>query len=270
MTDEEGEFELSYFLEEQSKLFTLLGVFGGVSLYLAQFPVEVNGRWVNVGIVSSLLIFTLVAISIRHRLQEEFDTSLFDFVIKPRRESFRVLTFVVPFYLLIFSVLSVVIQYPAAGSLVGQSILVFVGISTVLWVIVTGESLLGFDDHGEVGRDESIVRFSQYLLLLSLSGATIATLGINHLDNKYGYGFEEIRHLNPGPGVVPFVASYLSGIFLGSLLYVALSSLLFILHQVVKRIDQMENREQVLQAYQVMFGNEQREEQTTLNEFEEE
>lgn len=271
MTDEKSEFELSHFLEEQSKLFTLLGVFGGVSLYLAQFPVEANDRWLNVGIVSSLIIFTLAAFSIRHRLREEFDSSLFDFIIKPRRESFRVLTFVVPFYLLIFSVLSVVIQYPAAGSLIGQAILVFVGISTVLWTIVTGESLVGFDDDlGEVGRDECVVRFAQYLFVLALSGATLATFGIFHTGTKYGYGFEELRQFRPGPGAVPFITSYLAGILLGSLLYVALSVLLYLLHHMVKRIDQMENREGFVRAYQTVFGDEQRAEQTELDQFNDE
>ncbi|WP_336336873.1 hypothetical protein [Haloarcula brevis] len=271
MTDEKSEFELSCFLEEQSKLFTLLGVFGGVSLYLAQFPVEANDRWLNVGIVSSLIIFILAAFSIRHRLREEFDSSLFDFIIKPRRESFRVLTFVVPFYLLIISVLSVVFQYPAAGSLIGQAFLVFVGISTVLWTIVTGESLVGFDDNlGEVGRDESVVRFAQYILVLSLFGVTFAILGIFHTGNKYGYGFEKLRQFRPGPGFVPFITSYLAGILLGSLLYVVLSVFLFLLHLIVQYIDRMENKEQFLQAYQVMFGEEQRIEQTKLNEFEDE
>lgn len=264
------EFELSVFLKEQSELFTLLGVFGAISLYLAQFPIEIKSRWLNVGIVSSLLIFIIVALSIRYHLQEEFNSSLFDFIIKPRLESFRVLTFVVPFYLLIFSVLIIAIQFQAAGLFIGQSILMFVGISTTLWVIVTGESLFGYEELGEIGRDKRVVRFGLYMFVVSVLGAILSLTGISHMGDEYGYGFKEIINIQPGPGVVPFVVSYLGGILAGSILYVVLSGLLLWLHWLIHRIDQMEHSEALFQAYRTTFGIEKSADQTELSDFEDE
>lgn len=266
----EGEFELSVFLKEQSELFTLLGVFGAISLYLAQFPVDVESRWLNVGIVSSLLIFIIVALSISNRLQEQFDSSLFDFIIKPRRESFRVLTFVVPFYLLIFSFLIIAFQFQAAGLFVAQTILVFVGISSVLWIIVAGESLFGFDELGEIGRDKRVVRFGLYMLTVSVFGATLALIGITHMSDKYGYGLEGIINIQPGPGAVPFVVSYLGGILTGSVLYIILTLFLFWLHWMIHRIDQMEHSEGFYQAYRTVFTNGESTGQTELSDFRDE
>lgn len=269
-SDEEHPFDLAVFLKEESELFTLLGVFGAISLYLAQFPIKVESRWVNIGIVSSLLIFITVALGIRGRLQAELDRSIFDFVIKPRRESLQVLFFVVPFYLLAFSVLLVAIQFRTAGQFVGQSILVFIGITTVLYAIITGEELIGFDDLGEVGRDRSVLNFGRYLLAIGLVGVVLASLGILHIQNQFNYGPSDFIAVRSGPGLVPFILSYLVGVVAGSALYVFIAVMLYILHWMIRRIDQSGQAEAFKRGYQTLFGKSTSDRQAEMGEFNDE
>lgn len=268
MSDDRQSFDLSRFLEENIELFTLLSVFGAISIYLAQFSADVNSNWKHVGQVSGIIIFFLVALEIRRDLKSRLDSSLFDFLIKPRKESYRLLLFVVPFYLLVLSIVSIVIHYPAAGTLVGQAILLFIGMSSVLWVVISGESLLGFEDLGEIGRDRRGVSFGKFLLTISISGIFFSSLALFHIGTKYGYGFNALRNLRPGPGIVPFLVSFLGGILLGSILFLCLSCLLFVIHQIVQHIDQMEDKEQFIRFSQALFGGE-TSTQSELSDFEE-
>jgi hypothetical protein len=267
VSDDVDSFEFAVFLKEESELFTLLGVFGAISLYLAQFPVGVNNQWLNIGIVSSLLIFITVAISIRGRLEQQLESSIFDFIIKPRQESFQVLIFVVPFYLLSFSVFVVAVQYQAAGQFVAQAILVFFGISTVLYAIVTGEELVGFGDLGEIGRDREVLNFGGYLFVMGLTGFLLAGVGIIHFQNQFAYGLTDILAVSRGPGLVPFVVSYLGGVLAGSFLYIFVALTLYLLHQLVRRIDRMEQQESFKRVYQALFGDGVSDRQTELREF---
>ena len=271
MTDAgQNKFRLAQFLEGHSELFTLLGVFGAISIYLAQFPVDATNRWQNVGLVSSLLIFIVVSISIRNELKRELDSSIFDFIVKPRRESFGVLSFVVPFYLLIFSVLTIVLQYPFAGTLVVQSILFFVGISTVLWPISNAEVWFGFDENlGVIGKDEQVARFSVFIFGVATVGVAVSMIGLVHLHTEYGYGFDAIVGLQPGPGVVPFLFAFLGGVLFGALFYMLIAVLLLILHKLIQYIYRTEYTEEIFRMYQIMFGiGNKSSRQTELSEFE--
>lgn len=270
MSDDKQSFNLSRFLKDNSELFTLLSVFGAISIYLAQFSAGVNSNWKHIGQVSGLLLFFLVALEIRRNLKSRLDSSLLDFLIKPRKESYRLLLFVVPFYSLVLSIGSVAVQYPSAGTFVGQAILVFVGISNVLWTIMRGASLLGLDDLGMIGRDKKVVTLGKYMFYVSISFAFLSLFAISHIGAKYEYGLTAIQNLRPGPGIVPFLISYLGGIFLGSLFYLSFSGLIFLLYRIIRYIDQMEHRKQFVKSYQAFFGIDESASQTELNNFTEE
>jgi len=80
MTDNDSDITLSKFLKTNSSLFTVLGVFGAVSVYLLQFPWTATSRGIQmIGFTSSLMLFFVTAAAIQLELSKSIDRNLSDF-----------------------------------------------------------------------------------------------------------------------------------------------------------------------------------------------
>lgn len=105
MTDNDSEITLSNFLKTNSPLFTVLGVFGAVSVYLLQFPWSGASRGIQmIGFTSSLMLFFLTAAAIQLELTRSIDRNLSDFLIQPEKKNLFFMLFIVPFYILLGTV----------------------------------------------------------------------------------------------------------------------------------------------------------------------
>lgn len=87
MTDNDSDITLSKFLKTNSSLFTVLGVFGAISVYLLQFPWSGASRGIQmIGFTSSLMLFFITAASIQLELGRSIDRNLTDFLIQPEKK----------------------------------------------------------------------------------------------------------------------------------------------------------------------------------------
>lgn len=238
MTDTIPDVSIAQFLEDNSSLFTILSVFGAISIYFARFPSSSNSYWQNVGTVSSLLLFLVTAFAIRSRLKTVVDGQLFDYLIKPRQASYKLVLFVIPLYLLTLAVATLVVEYSVAATFVLQLILVFVGMSTVVWIIGAYESVLGQEDLGTLGRDPWVLTYCKHMAALTIVGLLGSAFFLWRLTTAYDYGISSVVLFQAGPGVVPILFGYGAGIFAGSILYLTLAGLISVLHFMIQWLEQ--------------------------------
>lgn len=87
MTDNGSDITLSQFLKTNSSLFTVLGVFGAISVYLLQFPWSGVSTGIQmVGFTSSLMLFFVTAAAVQVELNKSINNNLIDFLIQPEKE----------------------------------------------------------------------------------------------------------------------------------------------------------------------------------------
>lgn len=238
MVDTSPDISIAEFLEDNSSLFTILSVFGAISIYFARFPSSTHTPWQNVETVSSLLLFLVTGFAIRSRLKTEVDDKLFDCLVKPRRSSYKLVLFVVPLYLLIFAVATLVISYSVAAMFVLQLVLLFVGISTVVWGVGVYEVVFGHEELGTLGRDPRVVTFCKHMAVITVGGVFVSTLFLWRLTTTYEYGISALLQFQVGPGVVPVLFAYGAGVFAGSILYLLLAGLIMVSHFMIRWLDQ--------------------------------
>lgn len=102
MTDNDSDITLSKFLKTNSSLFTVLGVFDAISVYLLQFPWSGASRGIQmIGFTSSLMLSFITAASIQLELGRSIDRNLTDFLIQPEKRNLFFMLFIVPFYILL-------------------------------------------------------------------------------------------------------------------------------------------------------------------------
>lgn len=269
--DGEQEFTLSWFLRHTSKHFTVLSVFGALSIYFAQFSRNINTPWQNVGTVASLVLFIVTAFTIRAELKVAVDGNLFDFLVKPRKDSYKLVFFVAPFYLLIATVVVVVLQYSAALMILAQLVAWLIGVSVVIWFVTEFEfTALAEGNIGELGRDSEVFAIGVYLLKLNLIGIGISVLCLFYFSQAYAYGMPELYGMTPKPGIVPLLVAFFVGILFGSVLYAVVGSLVMSFHTLIARLEDQGKLEPTAKLYQQVFmTGDSDKEQTELTDFKE-
>ncbi|NHN40405.1 hypothetical protein G9C85_01975 [Halorubellus sp. JP-L1] len=105
-----SESELSGFFDRSSSLFTILGVFGAISVYFTQL--DVNSQWRRLGIVSSLIIFVLTSIAVQRSIPPESShRQPFDYLINSQHKRSSLIVFYVAFWGLVVSICAIVVAY---------------------------------------------------------------------------------------------------------------------------------------------------------------
>lgn len=79
------------FLNENTHLFTILGIFGAISVYLSTISADLSASFLQiapiVGTFSSLVLFVLVALLINENFKDEYEEYRGSFVLAFQREN---------------------------------------------------------------------------------------------------------------------------------------------------------------------------------------
>jgi hypothetical protein len=113
-----GYFQIDAFLKENYRLFAIIGVFGALSIYLTKLSADSNTLSgdgdtfiVQIGIVSSFILFILVSLVIFWKFHEELrDMSSNNVSLKTIIVNSKLVLFMVPFCLLIATIVYYVID----------------------------------------------------------------------------------------------------------------------------------------------------------------
>lgn len=117
------------FFSRNASLFTVLGVFGAISVYFSQLAV--GSRWQRLGIVASLTIFLLVAFAIWKNIPPETsDQNPFDYVVN---QPLGFTIFYVAFLAVVVSIVGVVLSFSNTLFFLILFLLIVVGIRIALW-----------------------------------------------------------------------------------------------------------------------------------------
>ncbi len=98
------DFQLDIFLEENQPLFTVMGIFGAISIYLTSLMQDSN-QYLQFGIVSSFVLFVIVSVVIFIKAFKRRNNELIplDFLMFNKANMERLL-FIIPFLMLIMTI----------------------------------------------------------------------------------------------------------------------------------------------------------------------
>jgi hypothetical protein len=110
------------FFEDNYYLFSILGVFGAIAIYLSTLSSDTddsNQIIINFGIISSLLLFIIVGTIMDLKMLSEFDLRIRDIILLYPSDVPYMILFV-PFNALLLSVLLITLYFPrATASIIG-------------------------------------------------------------------------------------------------------------------------------------------------------
>lgn len=111
-SDDQEEFNIEDFLHNHSELFTIMGVFGAVGIYLTRIRNSLEGvdkEMYRLAVMASFIIFILIAFTIARKLFAPFMQSLGNlYRFKISREDVEVLFFTIPFAYLLGFVINII------------------------------------------------------------------------------------------------------------------------------------------------------------------
>ena len=168
----DADFQIKEFLDENSHLFTIMGIFGALSVYLNTLNLEsiptTASTMLQVGIVSSLSLFVLVSVIIffsAFKSHGERPIPLSFFIPLTIGKFIRIL-FIVPFYLLVVAVFYfVVTAFPGSSNLVFGY--------TLSWIAII--VFFGFLKLMEPLKSKVIFVLLLFLAVISIFGQLYAT-----------------------------------------------------------------------------------------------
>lgn len=179
------------FFIRNSRLFTVIGVFGAISVYFTQL--DVDSQWRRLGIVSSLTIFFLVAITIQRNVSPpSSDQNSFDYIVNRLHQQSGLTVFYVAFYAVVISVVAIVLQYSNTVLFLLQFLLMLFGVGLVVQSIkmldLPEESLtLGEDPRFPLAASY-ILRNAVFALVLGSGFLTLAWIrGMVSLQQLYTF-----------------------------------------------------------------------------------
>lgn len=230
-----GETSLAAFIDRNSRFFTVLGVFGAISVYFTQL--QVTSRWRRLGIVASLSIFLLIAAAIQRNIPPETsDKQPIDFVINIQRQRLGLTVFYVAFWAVVISVAAIVLRYSDTFMFLLQFLFFIGGIGVVRFFVAQAESPDGNDEQKSLQLGED------YEVVLSLAAfARIALFAI-----AFGGGvllLMWLRGLIPVQSLLAFqgtsllsviILGILSGLLTGGLLWLIVVLMALFLHYALR------------------------------------
>lgn len=120
------------FFSRNGSLFTVLGVFGAISVYFSQFAV--GSQWQRLGIVSSLTIFLLVAVTIWRNIPPETNDQMpFDYVVNQQLREPKFIIFYVAFLAVVISIVAVVLKFLNTLLFLILFLFLVVGVRIAIW-----------------------------------------------------------------------------------------------------------------------------------------
>jgi len=167
--------------QRNSNLFTALGVFGAISVYFTQL--QLNTRWRRLGIVSSLTIFLLVAVSIQRNLPpESSDKEPFDYVVDVLLQKPGQTLFYVSFWSLVISVVAIIVSYSDTFLFLTQFFVFLVGFAGARRLVIEIERSLddnlADDVKIELGKGQLPVIYSLFIIRNALYTVIIGSGGL--------------------------------------------------------------------------------------------
>ncbi len=246
------ESSLGDFFSRNSQLFTVLGVFGAISVYFTRL--EVESRWQRLGTVSSLTIFILVALAIQQNLSPpSSDKEPFDFVVNQQLHRKGHVIFYVAFYAVVISVVGIVLRFSNTFVFLLQFFLTIGGVGLTRWWVTSLDVL---DDYTPtVGEDEELVLYSLYLLR---RGSYPFILGTGILTLVWLQGMvplQDLLRFQINSLASALLIGLSSGIIVGGVLYSLLGILAICLHFMLKILARRDSLEDVGEMYQNVWGS---------------
>ncbi|WP_435332844.1 hypothetical protein [Haloarchaeobius sp. TZWWS8] len=154
-----SEHSLADFFEENSHLFTVMGVFGAISVYFTQLTVD--SRWSRLGIVSSLTIFLLVALTIQKRVSPpSSERNTFDFLVNSQWKRSKHILFYVAFWSVVVSITAIVLEFSNTFLFLFQFVCFLLGVGTARWWVGRGSQ----EGPVTLGRDSEAPEFLGYVM----------------------------------------------------------------------------------------------------------
>lgn len=222
--------------QRNSRLFTALGVFGAISVYFTQL--QINSRWRRLGIVSSLTIFLLVALSIQRNLppssseREPFDYVIDDILRKPGQ-----IIFYVSFWFLVISVAAIIIGFSDTFLFLAQFFVFLGGFALARRLVSEIDRSLkeNYPDDVdiELGKGELPIHFSLHIIRNALYAAI---LGSGGLALAWVRGYIDLELLltfrTPSLGSAILVG-FVAGFAAGGLVFAILGIAMILMHYMV-------------------------------------
>lgn len=239
--------------QRNSQLFTALGVFGAISVYFTQL--QINSRWRRLGIVSSLTIFLLVAVSIQRKLPpDSSDRKPFDYVIDDVLRKPEETVFYVSFWFLVISVAAIIIGFSDTFLFLAQFFVFLGGFALARRLVMEidrsmNESYPG-DLEIELGEGSLPILFALYYIRNALYAVIIGSGGLAIAWTR-GYLVWEVLVAFRTPSlfsaiVVGLFAGFAGGGFLFALMGVAMIGI----HHMIISIRQQGVEEEVSEYMQ--------------------
>lgn len=132
-----GSFRIEAFLNDNYRLFAIMGVFGALAIYLKNLSANGNQFPINIGIVACFILFMLVSLLILWKaIEEHSDVSLPNGSLAMIIERFNRFLFVIPFFTLVMAIAYyIVTAFPAPFAILLGVILSMVGIIASVWIL---------------------------------------------------------------------------------------------------------------------------------------
>jgi hypothetical protein len=163
-----AESDLSSFFNRCHRRFTILGVFGAISVYFTQLSVD--SRWQRLGVVSSLSVFLLVAISIQNDVSpESSDKNPFDFLIISQFQKRNLLLFYVAFWAVVVSITAIILNYSGTILFLVQFVFTMLGVGFGRWWTIRPLPETSYT----VGEDKEFMIYASYVLKGSIQLLTV-------------------------------------------------------------------------------------------------
>lgn len=182
--EENPDFDIEEFISENYKIHTVMGVFGAISMYLAQLTTTLNGVNENVtkiGIVTSFALFILTSLPIFSKLWAELDHDLLSFPANTNKPQFLLILFSIS-----FSLLTITISYMALS--ISGAVVFFVSFITLYFGWLSFTPILNSIPvpEREFGSliDNVVYNFAIYLIknmIVSLFASIVPILIISYI-----------------------------------------------------------------------------------------
>lgn len=167
--------------QRNSRLFTALGVFGAISVYFTQL--QIDTRWQRLGIVSSLTIFLLVAVTIQRNLPpESSDDEPFDYVLDALLQKPEHMVFYVSLWFLVISTAAIIIRYSDTFLFLMQFFVFLAGFAIARRIVAeiqrSFNQALPDDAEIELGRGQLPIVFSLHIIRNALYAVILGSGGL--------------------------------------------------------------------------------------------
>ena len=231
MSRQNDKITLSEFLKENSSLFTVLGVFGAISVYFLRYPSSgISSQVQAIGTVSSLVAFLTVAVAIHFQLSDSIGRNIIDFLYQPTKRHLFFMIFLISYYTLIGSITMVVYANTAQFLFLIQYMMIFVGGSFVLLFIKLQNkyALLYSPDQSEVEDGVHLLWASRWLIIISSLPFAIGSILLIELNQSAGYHPADLLLVDSTSVLSTIVGSFSTGLVIFSLLYYMIASFFLI------------------------------------------